>query len=476
MNRGHDIIIAPASPPGRGARAMIRLSGHDLDPLIQHLFGRPLTPRELARCRLRLSPAATVSTQTLALHTLTLPVLAMSFSAPRSFTAEHVLEIQFPGHPALIERLLRELLDLPKDALCGRAMRLAEAGEFTRRAFLAGHIDLTRAEGIAATIGAESDAQLQASSMLRQGRLGHWAESLVDRLANLLALVEAGIDFTDQDDVSPIAPAALDAGLAEIQQQVRDLTARSRAWSTLDALPWVVLVGPPNVGKTTLFNALLGYERAVTAPIAGTTRDVLCEPLRLHAADGEAEVMLVDLAGLERPETALQQAAQDAAHRAIQRAELLLWINDRTTTEASMDATTALGGDMTGRPTLRVQTKTDLSGSRDDVDVAVSAMTGQGVDVLQERIAGRLRDRAVALSGQVLALQPRHAEALQLTADQLDAARALLDDQRAAAALADMELIAEPMRAALDALGALGGQISPDDVIGRVFATFCVGK
>ena len=297
----------------------------------------------------------------------------------------------------------------------------------------------------------------------------------MDRLAQLLALVEAGIDFTDQEDVTPIAPAALDAGLSAVHHQVNDMIARSRAWSDLQGLPWVVLVGAPNVGKTTLFNALLGYERAVATPIAGTTRDVLCEPLRLTLDDEQdAKVMLVDLAGLEQPETALQRAAQTAARGAIERAELLLCVSD-----GSSDSPPIVSGQQDGATAtqaLRIHTKADTTNVTEACDLSVSAVTGQGLDALRQRIADSLRGRAVALSGQMLALQPRHAEALGHATEQLDLARGMLIDQRSASTLSDMELLSEPIRAALDHLGGLGGQVSPDEVIGRVFATFCVGK
>ena len=469
MRCGDDIIIAPASPPGRSRRALIRLSGSNLSPLIDALLDRPLRPRALTACRMRVS-AIDPSREA-----RWMPVLASTFPPPRSFTAEHVLEIQLPGNPALVERVVHDLIGPPRSSDARRTVRLAEPGEFTRRAFLAGKFDLTRAEGIAATIGAETDAQMQASQMLRRGQLGQWAESLVDRLAQLLALVEAGIDFTDQEDVTPIAPAALDTGLSDVHQQVTGMTARSRAWSDLQGLPWVVLVGAPNVGKTTLFNALLGYERAVATPIAGTTRDVLCEPLRLTLDDEqEAEVMLVDLAGLEQPETALQRAAQAAARDAIERAELLLCVSDD-----SSDSPPTVSGEEGGAvatQALRIHTKADTTDLTEACDVSVSAVTGQGLDALRRCIAECLRGRAVALSGQMLALQPRHAEALGHAAEQLDLARGMLIDQRSASTLSDMELLAEPIRAALDHLGALGGRVSPDEVIGRVFATFCVGK
>lgn len=455
MSHAADPIVAVSSPPGRSLRGIVRISGGDLAPLVRALLTPAPPDRTLAAARLRLAdePGAPA-----------LPVLAAFAPGPRSFTAEDVLEIQAPGNPALLERIVQRVLAVLRHAL-GHG-RLAEPGEFTQRAFAAGRIDLTRAEGIAATIAAVSDAQLRAAAMLRTGRLGRWAEGLVDRLAQVLALVEAGIDFVDQDDVVPITPAALDASLAELGDELDRLTRDSRSWSSLEALPWVVLVGEPNVGKSTLFNALLGRQRAVTSDIAGTTRDVLTEPLRL----GDAEVMLVDVAGLDAAEAALDRAMQAAARDAIDRAELLLLLS------AGEGFPPPPRADV---PILRLRTKADLAppaAPPSEADLAVSTVTGAGLDRLRERIGRIVGDRAVTVGGQMLALQPRHRDELQAAGAALGEARHMLADQREATALTDMELIAERLRTALDHLAALGGAMTPDDVLGKVFSTFCIGK
>jgi tRNA modification GTPase len=387
--------------------------------------------------------------------------------------------------------------------------RYAEPGEFTQRAFLAGRIDLTRAEGISATISAVSDAQLEAARLLRTGKLGRWAVDLVDTLAQRLALVEAGIDFVDQDDVVPITPGRLDAGLEQLELQLRQMLTRSRSWSVLEAIPWVVLVGEPNVGKSTLLNALLGRDRAVASAQPGTTRDVLAEPMRLFcppplkggagggiskadkcmttggAAQNESpsqpppsrgrgqemEVMLVDVAGLDEPEGALDASMQSAARDAIARAELILQLHDHEHPPITLAA-----DDDT--PIVKVQTKCDaIAGSlRDPGSLCICAVTGENLDVLRDRIAQALSDRAVTLAGQMLALQPRHHDELAAALDAIVAARQMLTDQRDSDTLTDMELIAAVLRQGLDHLGALGGRMSPDDVIGHIFATFCIGK
>ncbi len=483
-----DPIVAVSSPPGRSHRGLVRVTGRDIATAFPRILDRQLEPRRLTACRLFLPPLPRgegrgegVSGLNVR-HSPMLPCLTLFHPAAKSFTAQDTLELQIPGNPALLDRITHTLLSALRDA--SLSARLAEPGEFTQRAFLAGRIDLTRAEGIAATIGAVSDAQLHAARLLRTGRLGQWSTDLVDRLAHLLALVEAGIDFVDQDDVVPIAPAPLDTGLAALEKDLADMLAKSRAWSALESLPWVVLAGPPNVGKSTLFNALLGHERAVVSDIAGTTRDVLTEPLRITSATGEpAEVMLVDIAGLDTPTSALDTSMQQSARAALDRAELILLLH-------ACDDTEPITPPHTAAPTLSVRTKCDelrkkVSGTIIENKVPdtfvrgairVSAVTGEGIAELRERIAAQLGDRAVTVAGEMLALQPRHRDELLLTAAAVSAVRALLAGQRDRRALEGMELIADRLREALDHLGALGGQMTPDDVIGKIFATFCIGK
>ncbi len=453
-------IIAVSSPPGRSHRGLIRITGPDLAPLIDAVLNPSPTPRTLTTCTLK-AQGLPSSLKAPGLPSRGLPVLALYHRGPHSFTTHDVLEIQCPGNPALLDRLLHRLLDAMRQTL--GVGRIAEPGEFTQRAFLAGRIDLTRAEGIAATISATADAQLAAARLLRTGRLGQWAVELVDRFAQALALVEAGIDFVDQDDVTPIAPRALDGRLDDARRTIESLLKRSRSWSAIEALPWVVLVGPPNAGKSTLFNALLGRTRAVVSDVAGTTRDVLTEPLRI----GDGEVMLVDIAGLDRPEQMLDHAMQAAARDAIDRAELIVLLDPEMPPPREDVAV------------VRVRPKADLPGPRRGPAVEaveVSGVTGQGLDELRARIAAALRDRAVSLAGEMLALQPRHEAQLRAALGAVHSARQMLAGQIDSPQLQEMELIAGVMREALDHLAALGGQMTPDDVIGKIFATFCIGK
>jgi tRNA modification GTPase len=489
-----DTIVAASSPAGRSARGLVRLSGPACGEILRHLGLPSLEPRTLTPAAIHLPPR--------------LPVLAACFAAPASYTGQDMAELQLPGHPALLERVIHRCVE--------HGARLAEPGEFTFRAFLAGKLDLTQAEGIAATIAAQSEGQLQAAALLTRGHLGQLAHRWVDHLADTLALVEAGIDFTDQEDVVPIGPDALADRLAAAQRELEQLLSRSRSWGALEALPRVVLVGAPSTGKSTLFNALLGRTRAVVSALPGTTRDILAEPLALRQNGGPAvEIMLLDIAGLDTPQGALDQAVQSAARQAIDSADLLLAVHDH---EQPPPPPTP------GKPTLTVRTKADLPptttsnpaarvphagsatcGSTPDSrpshtspeagrgvapggndrsarglaissDVAVSVHDNRGLDALRDAIALHVGRRGVSVQSDLLALQPRHQAALRAALEQVRDAAARVEPQRERHALASVELIAAALRAALDELANLGGRMTPDDIIGRVFATFCVGK
>lgn len=460
-------IVAIASPPGRSLRGMIRISGPHAFTLLQTQpppvqFNHITPHRGASVVRLAWQPAGS------------LPAVVCCFPAPRSYTGEDVLELQLPGNPLLLERAVNSLLSLAAER--GLNVRLAEPGEFTARAFFNGRLDLTQAEGVAATIAASSDAELAAARLLTSGRVGSFARDLADDLASVLALVEAGIDFTDQDDVVAIAPAQLHARLNGVRNRLNEQLERATGIEQLRAIPWVVLTGQPNAGKSALFNALLGQERAVVASMAGTTRDVLAEPLRLtlthggHTTDGE--VMLVDVAGVDdEDESEMNCMMQTAAREALSRAELRLRCvpcdvpDDRPPEQDE----------------LIVRTKFDLdshhaASEADGPIIRVSAVTGEGLADLRAAMAVRLADRSVSLAADALALQPRHEAAMRSALTNLDDALALVTPMRDEPILANAELLAAGMRAALDDLASLAGDITPDEILGRIFATFCIGK
>ncbi len=462
-----DTIVAVASPPGRSARGIVRISGPGTFDLLSRRVGWPgdRPTRGLHRMRFAMPEGRSI------------PLLVIVFVGPASYTGEDAAELLLPGNPVLLERIVDTLLAAGREHDIDA--RRAGPGEFTARAYMNDRISLAEAEGVAATIAARCDAQLAAARDLGAGRLARCAGSLADDLADALALVEAGIDFTDQEDVVPIGPATLLNTLSRIRVAIAAVLDRAVGLETLEAVPWVVLTGAPNAGKSTLFNALLGRRRAVVSDVAGTTRDVIAEPLRL--GDHAGEVMLVDLAGREAGVAALDLAMQSRALacamqsralEAIGRAELLL---ECVPVNAPLPAPTAdprviLVRTMADRPEAA-----NVPQSREP-GIMVSASSGAGLDDLRGLIARRIGDHAVSLAADAVVVQPRHEAALADASEALGAAVALLEPSRTGRDLPEPELLAAAMRAALDALAAVAGEITPDDVLGRVFAAFCVGK
>ncbi|MDI9409919.1 MAG: 50S ribosome-binding GTPase [Bacteroidia bacterium] len=426
-------IVAVASPPGHGLRGIVRLSGSASLPIC----GLSLDlPAGVVRCVLPWNGSS---------------ALAVVSRAPRSFTGEDCVELLLPGHPALLDDVV--------SACIARGARAAEPGEYAARSWLHGKRSIDEAEGIALAIAATSDAQLRAAQRLQQGEAARAVDAARDGAAMLLALVEAGIDFTDQEDVVAIGGRALADRLGPIVTNLRTLHATPVAGAIERPAPWVVLVGPPNAGKSSLFNALLGQERTVASPLAGTTRDAVPEPVSV----GGQEVMLVDAPGIEPPRTALDAAMQEQARQAIARAALSV-------------RCVAPGDELPAAAPheLVVLTKMDEGGSAPHGMIVTSAHRGVGLDALRAELATRLGSAAASESTEGAALLPRHRAAIDAAIDELDAAAKRA--RKGGASLPDAELVAAHLRAGLDALGSIGGSVTPDDVIGLVFARFCVGK
>lgn len=396
-----------------------------------------------------------------------LPALALIFPAPRSFTGEDTVELAVPGNPHLCRRLLARLADL--------GARGAEPGEFTARAFLNGRLSVEQAEGVGLAIAARSAEQLDAAERLISGETGAEYRRMTDDLAQALALVEAGIDFTDEEDVVAISPDDLIERLDGLCARVESILAGAAGGETPSAEPVVVLAGAPNAGKSTLFNALLGRMRSVVSDEPGTTRDAIAERLDLSAEFPGADVgvTLVDPAGLD---AALSQrgdvdrASQEAARTQLARADLVIVCDP----EGRFDSPGAIPPDSV---TLRVRTKADLPSSTgiagDGESLGVCALDGWNLGALRRAIADAARQ---ARGGGELTLLPRHHRALDEALRELRQARERVAGDAARRALSEPEVAASSLRRGLDALGAIAGRVPPDDVIGRIFATFCIGK
>jgi len=502
-----DIIVAVASAPGGGPRGIVRLSGPGLPEALGFLITlTPLrdderwaaaatsaaVPRGVVRATLGSLPASAGVPEAL-------PCLALVLRGPASYTGEDGLELYPPGSPAVLEAIMRGLIEGGRAA--GLDIGPAGPGDFSLRAWRNGRLDLVEAESVAALIAAGDESELRAVRNVSGGAFVHRVESLASEVATTLARLEAGIDFADEEDVVILAADALGRRLDEHREalaEVRDAGGRREAAADV---PRVVLTGPPNAGKSTLFNALLGREAAIVADEAGTTRDVL----EMHAriADTGRPIILADAAGLDADDRAggggARAAAQDRTASALAAADLRVACVpvDRPIGEhvaAALAAGSAVDG-AGGRigetrlgSTIIVRTMLDRLGEPPDrrraVDHAtgdawVSAPRGAGMRKLAELIDRRLEALRPEGGGPVTGLLARHRAAVSAAHARLEEAGELVAGDRRArpqGAVTEPELLAAVLREALDHLGTISGARSADDVLGLVFGSFCIGK
>lgn len=431
-----DTIAAISSAAGPAARMIVRLSGPAALQIARQFTSQSDLSAGAARTMLRFDAQC-------------VPAWIYSFHAPRSVTGQDVVELHIPGNVLLAKMLLAELIKL--------GARHAEAGEFTARAYFSGKLDLAEAEGVAATIAAASERELAAARQLLAGELSRRLAPIMGALAEALALVEAGIDFSDED-ISFISTPDLLQRIRAAGESLTLLLAQSARFERLAHEPAVVLAGLPNAGKSTLLNALGGFDRAVVSPAEGTTRDAIW----VHAALPRGIVRVIDIAGLdERTAGELGRQMQRAALREIETADVVVLVH-------AVDEARPLPM-LPREPNLVVRTKADLPGTPrhlSEREIAVSALTGLGLDTLRAKL-----DRVCfgeAAAGAVLALNARHIECVTEAREALNQAADTADQ--------GAELAALHLRDALDALGRILGSVTPDDVLGLVFGRFCVGK
>jgi tRNA modification GTPase len=448
-----DTIAAPATAPGPAARSIVRLSGPQAFPIALAGFSTcesnlRVSPRRAARLRagcLKVTGLRPI-----------LPVMLAQWPGPRSYTGQDVAEIHLTGSVPLVSLLLSHYFTL--------GARPAEPGEFTLRAFLSGRIDLTRAEAVLGVIDAQNPAQLTAALEQLAGGLSHPITGLRDRLLDLVAHLEANLDFTEEPDVDPLSRAALAHELEDFASELgrigRQLSERERSLEHSR----VVLVGPPNSGKSRLFNALLGRDRSIVSPHSGTTRDYIAE---ICDCDG-LSVELIDTAGFENPTDSVGIRAQDLRDGQAAGADLLLDCRCAVT-EAASEGTSILGGDR-----IPVWTKADLAlpepdaAARDGLMIT-SALTGAGLAALRSEIAGKLRSNE-AQEGPLSSTGARCRGSLARARAALRSAATLIVEG------AGDELVAFDLRLAVDELGQIVGAVVTDDILERIFRRFCVGK
>jgi len=432
-----DVLVARATPPGSGALAIVRLSG---PPGATLSIARAMAPRLPARPEPRRAYLSLFRDETGALLD---EGLALFFAAPRSATGEEVVELQAHGAPAIAEGLVAAAVAL--------GARRARPGEFTRRALANGRVDLARAEGIGRLAAAASRGEARRALGLVRGELSERVEALREELLSVLADLEAPLDFAE--DVEADGDAGALARVGRLRGELARLGAFVGAGRVDAALPTVVLVGAPNAGKSTLFNALVGEDRALVTETPGTTRDAVSEIVEI----GGERVRLIDTAGLRQAEDLVERLGVETAQRAAAGADLLVLA---CAPDAALGGEEALPG---GVPVLRVATKADLGAADGKGALPVSARTGRGLDALRKEIVERLG--AGGETGAWGAL-PRQGEALRRAADALGPLSAELPG----------ELAAVGVRAALHALGEITGETATEELLDRIFERFCVGK
>ncbi|HEX5102829.1 MAG TPA: tRNA modification GTPase [Pirellulaceae bacterium] len=451
-----DTIVAIASAPGGALRGIVRVSGPDVLRIVGDVFtaddpqslmnatrpslarGQIKLPRDLPPC----------------------PALVYLWPNERSYTRQPSAELHLPGSPPLLEAAL--------EAVCQAGARLARPGEFTLRAFLAGRLDLTQAEAVLGVIDARGQAELNRALAQLAGGLAQPLHALRDRLLDLLAHLEAGLDFVDED-IEFISSSELEGQLAaaagEVAALARQMTSRGEAGK----LPRVILVGRPNAGKSSLFNALAGGDAAIVSPVAGTTRDYVTCRVQQDGCD----FLLVDTAGdTAEASDPIAAAAQAAMREQAEQADLILVCVDASRPMAEWE-----GDPMVRKPALFVWTKCDVAapgGMRTDQEVhptgiTTSSRTGQGIAELRRAIAMALQ-AAPAEASAIAGTAERCRDSLRVAFESLQRA------QEAAGVGLGEELVAAEVRMALDALGQVVGAVYTDDVLDRVFSRFCIGK
>lgn len=459
-------IAAIATAPGRGAVGIVRVSAKNVRPVIDALCGRELKPREATYLPFRAGNGSAID-QGLAIH----------FPAPHSYTGEDVLELQAHGGPVVLQLLLARCLE----AGAAIDLRVAEPGEFTQRAFLNGKLDLAQAEAIADLIDASTEAAARSATRSLAGEFSREIHALRDALINLRMLVEATLDFPEEE-IDFLQKADAQGQLERLQAALARVMQRAHQGALLREGLHVVIAGQPNAGKSSLLNALAGAELAIVTPIAGTTRDVVRQTIQIEGVP----LHVVDTAGLREGADQVEQIGIARAWGQIEKADAVVFLHDLTRADsreyqAADDAIRAkLPEDV---PVIDVWNKADAvdggvrfahhppadTDARSAEAISLSAKTGAGLDLLRKKLL-EIAGWQAAPEGVFIARE-RHLHALRRVDAHLMEAAAHLARQAQA-----LDLLAEELRLAQNALSEITGEFTADDLLGVIFSRFCIGK
>ena len=426
-----DTIFALASAPGKAGVSVVRVSGPNALPAVKTLTGFQPSGRGMCLKTLRSRNG----------HRLD-QAMILFFEAPGSFTGEDVVEFQLHGSTAIVSAVLKELGDMP-------GCRLAEPGEFTRRALENGKMDLAQVEGLADLIDAETEAQRQQALRVFSGDLGRKAEDWRKDLIRAAALIEVTIDFADEEIPEDVAPEVLQL-LGNVIKSLSELSAGVGMAERVRAGFEVAIVGPPNVGKSTLLNALAGRQAAITSEFAGTTRDVIEVRMDL---DGIA-VTLLDTAGLRESTDEVENIGISLARSRAEQADMRVFLTDQEITDISVRK-----GDLVLKP--KADLRTEKAG-------AVSGQSGEGIGALISAVTSELKTRA---AGAGLATRERHRVAIERARDAL-----LIAQEKISAGPEEYDIAAEEIRHAIRGLESLVGRVDVENLLDEIFSSFCLGK
>ncbi len=464
LARHHDPIAAIATASGRGAIGIIRISGKGLGPIIEAVCGRELIPREATYLGF-LDRDGQLLDQGLALY----------FPGPRSFTGEDVLELQAHGGPVVLQLLLARCLEAAKSpnpktgSTRLEGLRVAGPGEFSERAFMNGKLDLARAEAIADLIDASTELAVRSASRSLTGAFSRDIRGLREAMVSLRLLVEATLDFPEEE-IDFLRKADASGQLLGLQQRLAEVLRRATQGALLRDGIKVVIAGQPNAGKSSLLNALAGVELAIVTPIAGTTRDKVQQTLQI----GGVPLHVIDTAGLRESVDEVEKIGISRAWDEIKSADVVLFLHDLTrshltdynTAEEQIRVKLPLGV-----PVVNIWNKSDTLTALPKVDgICLSAKTGAGID--------QLRNELLSTAGWqntpegVYIARARHIQALTLAATHIDAAQQHLLLMTSP----PIDLLAEELRLAQNALNEITGEFTSDDLLGEIFSRFCIGK
>ena len=450
-----DTIVAQATPPGRGGVGILRVSGPKAALVAQTVLGKLPKPRYADYLPFRNDDNSVLDRG-----------IALFFPNPNSFTGEDVLELQGHGGPVILDLLLKRILQIP-------GVRIANPGEFSERAFLNDKLDLAQAEAIADLIDASSEQAARSAINSLQGAFSSHINEMVESLTHLRIYVEAAIDFPDEE-IDFLSDGIIEGKLNAVIAELDDVRAQARQGSLLREGMKVVIAGRPNAGKSSLLNALAGREAAIVTDIAGTTRDVLREHIHI---DG-MPLHIIDTAGLREASDEVERIGIERAWKEIEQADRVLFMVDSTTTDATTPED--IWPEFMARlpntlPVTVIRNKSDLTGENVEITaqgnypmIRLSARDGMGIELLRDHLKEAMGFNSNTEGG--FLARRRHLQALNTAAEHLQQGHEQLVYAKSG------ELLAEELRLAQQALSEITGEFTSDDLLGRIFSSFCIGK